>query len=194
MPVHYNLMGRADRYGGRFEGLFVMPLVAVFLYLLMLALPRLDPGRANYPAFAGAYATVRLAVVAVMAVVYGFVQLTIRGYAVSLERWVPLMLGALFIVIGNVLGKVRPNWFFGIRTPWTLSSKLAWTRTHRAGGWVFVGVGMLTLLAGMLKTDWAMAIMIASVVAAALGLTIYSYVLWRRDPDKTPPAGTLPAG
>ena len=193
IPGHWNIAGPVDRWGGRFEGLLAIPLLTLALYVVMLVLPRLDPGRANYDTFAGPYATLRLGIVVLMAGVYALVILWVRGERVSIGVWMPLLLGALFVVIGNLLGKVRPNWFVGIRTPWTLSRKLAWSRTHRAGGWVFILMGMLMMACAALQAAWAFVTMIAVGVAGVLGLVIYSYLLWRRDPDKTPPAGTQPA-
>jgi uncharacterized membrane protein len=81
----------------------------------------------------------------------------------------------------------------GIRTPWTLSSKTSWTRTHQVGGWVFVFGGIAFMAAGLVHRPWAM--MCAGVLFAAglLAIIVYSFVVWRNDPDKVPPAGTSPA-
>jgi len=194
IPVHWGIGGQVDRWGGKFEGLLAIPLLSLGIYVLMIVLPRFDPGRANYDAFAGPYATLRLGIIVVMAALYALIILWVRGVQVSIGVWVPLIVGALFIVIGNLLGKVRPNWFVGIRTPWTLSSKLAWSRTHRVGGWLFILMGVLMMACAALRTEWAVWVMLGVGVAGTLGLVVYSYVLWRRDPDKTPPAGTQPAG
>jgi uncharacterized membrane protein len=194
IPVHWNIAGQVDRWGGRFEGLFALPLVAVAVYLVMIVLPRFDPGRANYDAFAGPYASLRLGVLAVLAAIHAFVLLWVRGVPVRIGVFAPLVFGALFVVIGNLLGKIRPNWFVGIRTPWTLSSKLAWSHTHRAGGWLFIVLGVLSMACAVVRSSWAMWIMIGAGAVGLLGLLVYSYVVWRRDPDKTPPAGTQPAG
>lgn len=194
IPMHWNLTGHVDRYGGRFEGLLAIPLLALAIYVLMIFLPRLDPGRANYAAFDSAYSTLRLLLLVVMAALYGLVHLWMRGIHAPIGVWVPLLVGALFVVIGNLLGKVRPNWFVGIRTPWTLSSKLSWTGTHRAGRWVFILMGLMLMGCAIQRTVWAVFAMAAVGVVGLLGLTVYSYLLWRKDPEKTPPAGTLPAG
>jgi len=194
IPVHWGLDGRVDRYGGKLEGLLLLPLLSLVLYLVMLWLPRLDPGRANYEAFSSAYATVRLAVLAVLTGAYGVVQLWVHGRAVSLATWVPFLLGAMLVVLGSVLGKLRPNWFVGIRTPWTLSSKQAWTRTHRAGGWLFIVVGVLSMGVAALRSEWGLSAMLVALSASVVGLVAYSYAVWRGDPEKVPPAGTLPAG
>jgi uncharacterized membrane protein len=194
IPVHWGLSGNVDRYGNRFEGLLAIPLLTLGIHLLMRFLPRLDPGRANYESFASVYATLRVLVVVVMAALYGLTHLWLRGVHVRIEVWVPLIVGALFVVIGNLLGKVRPNWFVGIRTPWTLSSKTSWTGTHRAGRWVFIVMGAMMMACAVVRSVWAVWTMGLVGGTGVLGLVVYSYVLWRGDPEKSPPAGTLPAG
>jgi uncharacterized membrane protein len=56
--------------------------------------------------------------------------------------------------IGNVLGKLRSNFFVGIRTPWTLSSEHVWDQTHRWAGRLFVGAAaVLAVLAGAMPVQ-----------------------------------------
>jgi uncharacterized membrane protein len=192
VPVHWNIHQQVDRYGGRFEGLFALPLTALGIYLLMLLLPRIDPGRANYATFAGAFTTLRVALIGFLAAIYAVSQLSIRGVEMNLNV-MALITGALLIVVGNVLGKIRPNWFIGIRTPWTLSSKDAWVRAHRLGGWVLIAGGLVFMAAGVVGAEWAMWAASATLGVGMLGVTVYSYFVWRADPDKVPPAGTTPA-
>jgi len=186
IPAHWNLAGQVDRYGGRFEGLLAIPLLALAIYFMMVFLPRLDPHRANYAAFGRAYATLRLLILVMMAAICALTHLWIRGVHARIEVWVPLMVGALFVAVGSLLGKVRPNWFVGIRTPWTLSSETAWTGTHRAGRRVFILMGALLMACAVLRSAWAVWAMAVAGVTGMLGLVVYSYVLWRRDPAKTP--------
>lgn len=193
IPVHWGLRGEVDRYGGKVEGLLMPPAIAVFVYLLMLFLPRIDPGRANYDRFSGAYYTIRAAVIATMAVVYGVIHLAIRGQEVDVPRLVGLVVGGLFFLLGNLLGKIRPNWFVGVRTPWTLSSKRAWTRTHRLAGWVFIFGGIAIMAAGVFRTALATGVAVGVIAGGMLAATVYSYLIWRSDPDRVPPAGTLPS-
>jgi uncharacterized membrane protein len=194
IPVHWGISGRPDRWGGRFEGLLLLPLVGLLTYLVLLLAPRIDPGRANYASFAGAYGTVRLVVLLSMLALQVVMVLAARGHSVDVATLVPLIVGAMFVVLGNLFGKLRPNWFIGIRTPWTLSSKRSWDRTHHAGGWLFILFGFLLMSTALARTTWLIITVIGVIAAGVLGLVVYSYVEWRRDPDKTPPAGTLPAG
>jgi immunity protein, SdpI family len=193
VPVHWNAEGQADRFGGRPEGLLVMPAVALGLYLLMLVLPRFDPGRANYASFSGAYNTIRLTMLAVLAAVYGWTHLSIHGLvAPEFGLFAPLLVGLLFVVLGGVMGKIRPNWFVGVRTPWTLSSKRSWVQTHRLAGWLFVLGGLSVWACLIVSPSWVHRVIPVVGLLAAGVSAVYSYFVWRTDPDKVPPAQTLP--
>ncbi len=192
IPVHWNIAGQVDRYGGKVEGLLVPPLLTLGIYLLMHIVPRIDPGRKSYALFAGSYATIRLSVVTLLAGIYGVTHLIVRGYPVDVSTVVPLGVGGLFVVLGNLMGKIRPNWFVGIRTPWTLSSKEAWCKTHRLGGWVFVLVGLGMMGASIAGARYAAMVCLGLLMAGMVGVYVYSYYVWRDDPGRVPPAGTLP--
>ena len=187
IPVHWGLSGEPDRYGGKFEGLLGIPLLALGLYLFMLVLPRLDPRRDNYARFRGAYVAMRTAVILTLALIYGFVLLWIRGVEMDVSLVVALVVGGLFVVIGNLLGKIRPNWFFGIRTPWTLSSKRSWVKTHRMAGWTFVFLGIAVAVSGFVGSGTVVMVTALSLGAATILLvSAYSYLVWRGDPDAAP--------
>jgi uncharacterized membrane protein len=193
IPVHWNFDGSVDGYGGRIEGLLGIPLLALGIYLLMRYLPRIDPGRANYARFGGAYTAIRAGLVVLMAVVYGVILSSVLNYPIDVSRVVPVAVGALFVLIGSVLGKVRPNWFVGIRTPWTMSSKVSWIRTHRLGGWIFMGLGLIFAATGVFRLGSFSWVAIGAVFATVATLFVYSYIVWRDDPEKQSPVGTQPA-
>lgn len=193
MPAHWNAQGQIDGYGGKFLGVLGLPLVSLGMYLFMLLVRLVDPGRANYPGFSRALSAIRLMPLVVFAALYAVALLTSFGHPVSMNLVVLLVTGIVFLVIGNYMGKIRPNWFFGVRTPWTLSSKLSWTKTHQAAGRVFVGIGLVTLVAAFLPGAWSVGVFLTALIGASLGLVPYSYLVWRRDPERVPPAGTGPA-
>jgi uncharacterized membrane protein len=193
IPVHWDAHGNVDGYGSKFEGLLLLPLIALGIYVLLLFLPRIDPGRANYVQFSGPYLVVRYAVLLLLVGLYGITLLAIKGYEFNMTRLVLGAIGILFIVLGNVLGKVRPNWFVGVRTPWTLSSKRSWVRTHRLAGWLFTLAGLIFLaLIAFNVGDQLPWIILGISALLTFVLLAYSYVEWRNDPEKSPPSGTLP--
>jgi len=193
LPVHWGLNGEADRFGGKLEALLMPPLLALGVYVLMLVLPRLDPGRANYANFRMTYLIIRYAVLLMIAAFYVVTLLIgVGGWQFDMGRIAPAIIGVVFVVIGSVMGKVRPNWFVGIRTPWTLSSKRAWTQTHRLGGWLFVGLGVVCMLSALGTSPQLRVVPLLAIGASVVALFGYSYCAWRNDEDRTPPAGTLP--
>ena len=194
IPVHWGLSGEPDRYGGKLEGLLMLPLVTLGVYLLMLFLPRVDPRRAAYAMFEGAYGAIRLSVTVFLAFLHGFVLLWTMGEAPDSAVVVPVLVGGLLVVIGNLLGKIRPNWFVGVKTPWTLSSRRSWVKTHRLGGWLFVLLGLASVGLGLTGAGWANAVVPAAVVACIVWLFVYSYLVWRSDPERTPDTEVREAG
>jgi uncharacterized membrane protein len=193
IPVHWNAAGEVDRYGGRFEGIVLLPLIGLGLYLLLRFLPRIDPARANYALFEGAYRLLRFSVLALLVGVYVLMQLSLRGHEAALPAMFPVLLGQFFVVLGAIMGKLRPNWFVGIRTPWTLSSPLAWNATHRVGGWFFMLWGLLILGVGALHPAWLPGLILGGAVTSVLGSFGYSYWVYRQDPHPVPAVGSPPA-
>lgn len=191
VPVHWGLNGDVDRYGGKFEGLLLLPLIATGTYVLLLLLPRIDPGKANYPRFAGAYVVIRIATLLLFATIHTLIIGAAIGADVAMDRILPVAMGVLFVVIGLVMGKVRPNWFVGIRTPWTLSSRRSWVRTHRLGGWLFIGIGLVAIASVGFPPSWLPPTLVALGIGGAIAMCGYSYLEWRKDPDRTSPGTSL---
>lgn len=191
IPMHWGPSGEPDGWGGR-GTLFLLPAVAAGTWLLMTVLPRFDPGRANYANFAGPYTVLRTSLIAFFGLLHGVAVAAALGHPINMNHVMIPATGLLFILLGSVMGKVRPNWFVGVRTPWTLTSKLAWTRTHRVAGWLFTGSGAAVLLLGLI---WPIA-GIAAILVGALGTTVVSFVyshhVWAHDPDRQSPGGTTP--
>src|SRR5918997_3029780 len=182
IPVHWDISGQVDRYGRRFEGLLLLPVLALSLYLLLLFLPRIDPRRSNYARFRNAYLTVRVAILVFIALNYGFMLLWVGGIQLDPSVVVPTGIGVLLIVLGIPMSKIQSNWFVGIRTPWTLTSELSWRKTHRLGRWVFIFAGVLFLssslasgLGASIAVPWVGLIFLFAVVFFLVG---YSYFIW----------------
>ena len=119
IPNHWDMQGKVDGYGGRFYALLLTPLVAVGVYVLLLVLPYLDPGWANYERFSTAYTILRIAVFGFLATYHVAMQFVAFGYSFNVNVVLYLSFGAMFAILGNLMGKIRPNWFVGFQTPWT---------------------------------------------------------------------------
>ncbi|AKG52779.1 hypothetical protein DGWBC_0089 [Dehalogenimonas sp. WBC-2] len=185
IPVHWGISGEVDGYGGKFEGLLLLPLMTVGIYLMLLFIPRIDPKRANYDRFGNVYRIIRTLLVVFMAVVYGVTIAYINEVSIDVGRVIPVMVGILLAVLGNYFGKLKPTWFVGIRTPWTLTSDLSWTKTHQLGGKLFVGFGVLLALAGILGQNWLFLVIMGLFLASIVFLFAYSYRVWKSDPNRS---------
>lgn len=181
VPVHWGLHGQVDRYGSRLEGIAVMPLLMVACWLLLRFLPRIDPRRLNYEKFRDTYDLFVNSLMALFVVMQGVLLATALGHPVAMHRVAPAIVGVLFIILGNALPRARPNWWFGIRTPWTLSNDRVWMRTHRVGGYLMVGAGILMLLAAVVASPWTLMVGFAAVLAAGFGSLAYSYYAWKQE-------------
>lgn len=178
IPTHWNAAGEVDDYTAKPWGVIVLPAAAVFSWVLMKLIPVISPKGFRTDEFQGVVNVFQVAFVSFMSVIAVLVLLSAYGVGVPIDSIVPLGVGLLFVVIGNYMGKVRKNFFIGIRTPWTLASDEVWARTHRLGGRLFMLCGALLMLTAYWQESVFAVVWI--VVAIALSLVVYSYLLYRR--------------
>src|SRR5207342_2538108 len=136
---HWGMSGRPDAWGSRATLVIFGPVLAVAIYALLWFLPRLDPMHHGTPAVVvDATRGLRIGMMWFFAGVHALVILAGMGRVQNIAPAIMALVGALFVLIGFVLGGVQPNWFIGIRTPWTMSSRKSWDDTHRAARWLFI--------------------------------------------------------
>ncbi|GAC1538411.1 MAG: SdpI family protein [Herpetosiphon sp.] len=179
--THWGLDGQPNGSMGRVPGMLLPAAILTGVLALLHFGARIDPFGRNYPAWSPTFHFVQLAtglfVLALQVVTTGFAL----GILHDVRRPLFTLVSLLMIALGNVLGKLRPNWFVGIRTPWTLSSPDVWTLTHRFGGRVLVGVGgVMLLLALFVPQRYAGYGMFGLVIGWFVVSAGYSYVVWRR--------------
>ena len=185
IPMHWNAAGEVDRWGNKLEGLFMLPAITAGLIALLAIVPRIDPRRSNLAQSQKAYGAVWIGTILLMAAIHAATLASAFGRDVDITLIVPFAMGLLFMVIGNYMGKIRSNFHFGIRTPWTLSSELAWNKTHRLGGRLFMLFGFLMVLSGFIGQSggWRLPFLLGGVTLTAIIPIGYSYFVWKSDPD-----------
>jgi uncharacterized membrane protein len=186
VATHWNLRGTADGFSSRAMAVAVMPAVIVLITGLFQVLPRLDPRGANYAKFIGTYWLIANAVILFILIGHGMIIATGLGYSVKIDRLMPIGVGVLFIVLGNYFTRVEPNWFVGIRTPWTLSSDTVWRKTHRTGGWLMVIGGLVIAACAFLPHGAFLPLLIAAVLIMSVIPIVQSYILWKREKHDRP--------
>jgi uncharacterized membrane protein len=181
IPTHWNMDGQPDDWSSRAFGALITPVILLFVWGFVRVLPAIDPRGANYAKFGGALEAI---FDSLMLFLLGMHIVLLRaglGYPVQIQRIGPFGIGVLLIVIGNLLPRCRPNWFVGIRTPWTLSSDRVWEKTHRIGGRLFVAAGFLIAVAALFWVQWVHVVLITSILLATAAVLIYSYLEWKRE-------------
>ncbi len=185
VPIHWDVNGDPNGYASAIVAFSIMPLVTLALVGLFALIPRIEPRRANLERSASAYRTTALATLALLGGVQVAIVLAGIGHPVPVGMLIGIGIGALFAVIGNVLTTVRSNFLFGVRTPWTLTSDLSWDRTNRLVGRLFVVAGLTMIVLGLIgQSELLFGVMIAWVVVILTVGFVYSYRVWKSDPNR----------
>jgi uncharacterized membrane protein len=181
IPTHWNLKGEVDGYGGKWT-LFLVPIMMVPMLLLFTFLPALSPKHFEVDTFRPTYLYIMAIVMGLFAFIQGTllytVYQTVHGdNSFDIGRALSAGIFLFFGLLGNVLGKVRRNFYIGIRVPWTLASDRVWNDTHRLGAWVMVAAGAIGFLLTILRVPIWVAIVV--LVGSMLIPLIYSFVHYK---------------
>jgi uncharacterized membrane protein len=177
IPTHWNIRNEVDGYGGKWT-LFIMPAVMVGLLALFYVLPALSPKSFEVDTFKPTYLYIMMLVVGLFAYIQGALLYMVRQ---SVTNGSPVPFGQVFIagmflffgLMGNVMGKVRKNFYIGIRVPWTLASDRVWNDTHRMAGRLWVAAGIVGFGLNLLGVPIFIPIIL--LVAAGLVPVAYSF-------------------
>jgi uncharacterized membrane protein len=184
IPTHWNIHGQVDGYGSKTWATFLMPAMMVFLLGFFRLLPVLSPRNFEVDTFRSTYLYVMVVIMGLLASMHGVVlyatwqQVTKVGHPFDLGR---VLIGGMFLflgLVGNVLGKVRRNFYIGVRVPWTLASDRVWNDTHRLAAWTTVGGSVIGFL--LVVTGLPIVIAFAVLMVSALIPVLYSFIHYKQ--------------
>jgi uncharacterized membrane protein len=182
MASHWDANDQVNGYMSKFWGVFLMPLMTAGLFLLFIAIPNIDPLKANIAQFRDAFNLFIVLFVGFMVYIYFLTLLWNLGYTgFNMSEAMLPALGLLFFFIGSLMRKTKRNFFIGIRTPWTLSSDTVWEETHRVGSVLFMIAGALAFLGSFVGGKTAIWFIFVPVMVSVLITLVYSYVLYQRE-------------
>lgn len=178
VPSHFNLQGRADGWMSKPAFYAVMGGVVFGIYLLLTFLPAIDPLKKKIEPRLSVVMSIRDVLMVFFAALF-FLSLQAAHEGVLRARLLQIVLGLLFVILGNYMPKIPQNWFLGIRTPWTISSARIWKKTHILGGWLFMLAGLIFIVAG--SFGMSNTVPIVAIIAAGGISILYSFYLYKFD-------------
>jgi len=179
IPTHWNFKGEIDGYSGKLSGAFLMPVMNIIMYGLFIFIPAIDPKKENYKLFESTYIYFRYLFHIFFLGMHGLIIAAALGCSVDTGRLVTLAVSLLLMLMGNVMGRLKHNYFVGIKTPWTLANEEVWRKTHRLGAILWTAGGLAGVIMSLLRLSmgWTFIAIIAVMTFIPI---VYSYILFNR--------------
>jgi len=186
VPSHWNISGEVDGYIPKIAHVIGLPTLTLVVYLLMALAPFADPKPESYRKFSGVFEGFRIIMVFVLASLYVATSIVALGYNLPVGKIAMVIIGVMLVYTGNYFGKIRHNFTFGIKTPWTLANEEVWNKTHRVSGPLWVTAGIIWMISVVLPERAAFIIDLSVLLAVSLYGVVYSYILFKK---LNPPGG-----
>ena len=177
LPTHWNASGEVDGWSSKAFAVFGLPGFLFAVHWVCLLATSADPKKQNIE---GKVLNIVFWICPIISVlgavlIYG----TALGMEFKVEKIMPVLVGVIFIVVGNYLPKCKQSYTMGIKLPWTLNDEENWNRTHRLGGKLWVVCGLVIMMSMFFPAELMATTFIAIIVVAVFVPTIYSYLIFR---------------
>ncbi len=173
VPMHWNASGEIDRYGSKNELVGLLFMLNLPLYVILKYAPKIDPKKKiSETQLAG----LRIVMHLFMSALAVFIIYSTKQAELSSPFGLASIVGLLFAGLGWYFPRIKPNYFIGIKTPWTLENDQVWHRTHKASGPVWIVGGILMAIVPLVAEKAS----IYAVLGITMLLSIYSvgYSYW----------------
>jgi len=174
MATHFGTNNEANGFSSKAFAVFGIPAFLLAVLWLGAFVTARDPRKQN---ISPKMFTLVLWIVPVISLIVAAIQYPVNlGYQMDITFYMELVLGMLFVVIGNYLPKVRQNYTIGIKIPWTLANEENWNRTHHLAGYLWMICGILMIIISLTRfvpVEWLVGIFLIMVLVPC----IYSFWL-----------------
>lgn len=181
LPIHWNLEGNLDAMAHKAAAVILMPVITIFVLLLMRAKSTMAAFYSHDGSSEKTYVFFVNSAVLFMGFMHVLMLLIALNPVLSMVRAVVIGVGGLLAVLGNIIGRVRPNPVVGFRFPWTLADDEVWRRTHRMGArWMFVSGIVTMVMALVLPPELLFVELMTLLLGGSIAIMVYSYCLYRQ--------------
>ena len=180
VPMHWNLKGEIDDYGSKYSLIGMVFLLPVLTYVLMLVVPKIDPKK-RMESMGGKYNQFKFILVTFMSVLALFIIYISNNKTLSNPNLIVVLVGTLFVFMGNYFKVIKQNYFIGIKTPWTLESEEVWKLTHLLAGkmWVIGGI-IIVICSLILPENINFYFLISITTVISIVPIVYSYLIYKK--------------
>lgn len=178
VPMHWNINGEIDRYGGKPE-LLILVVIPLLIYGLFLIIPKIDP-KNKLAKMGNKLNSIRFVTTAIVSALMLIILYAVKNESIGNLNYIILAIGVLFAALGNYFQTIKSNYFIGIRTPWTLENETVWKKTHKLGGklW-FVGGIAIVVCSLMLNSELNIIVFLAITAVISIVPIVYSYLAFQ---------------
>ena len=178
IPTHFGPSGEPDAWGSKFTVL-LYPAILVLVTVLAVPMIKLDPKQDNYERFSKYYYNFFLGFALFFLAMEAANIAIAMGAAINVGSIICFVTGVLMFFVGNMMPKIKQNFFFGIKTPWALTDEENWFKTHRLGGKTFAAGGIAIMIAAFIPGESKIWILLAVVLVMVFVPFVYSYVIFK---------------
>lgn len=182
VPTHFNIDGVADDWSGKTTLLFMPGALGIGIYFLMLIIPALDPKKKIHQ-MGNKYYNLRFILTIFFSLLATYLLYVSNTGSIKNPTILFALIGALFAILGNYFQTVRPNYFIGIRTPWTLENESVWKKTHYLGGRLWITGGILIALLSFFITDNRLYFILIGAIICVIVIVpiVFSYTEFQKE-------------
>ena len=174
MATHFGFNNEANGFSSKAFAVFGLPMILLAVLWVGAFVTAHDPKRQN---ISPKMFSLMLWIAPVISLVAAATIYPVNlGYELDIAFFSELLVGLMFIIIGNYLPKARQNYTIGIKIPWTLANEENWNRTHRLAGYLWMICGILMILISLTRfvpAEWLVGIFLIMVLVPC----IYSFWL-----------------
>ena len=179
VPIHWNYKGEIDNWGTKYSLIGVVFLLPVLTYVLMLFIPKID-SKNRIELMGNKYYQIKFILVLFMSVLAFFILHSSQSQTLSSPNIVLVLIGFLFMALGNYFKVIKQNYFLGIKTPWTLESEEVWKLTHILAGKLWIVGGLLIVIFSLvISEDINFYLFITITAIITIVPIVYSYRIFK---------------